>query len=128
MLTPESPGPNDVPSGGRVVWLDGDAIENLFPGTTIDHLLSEKERQKAEHERKEFEALGRRMDLIETEQVLYSLCYDSAVSGWPLARAPKRSGRRWYCFRIRLMKLLHPSCDRRMRTSWLGVPRDSLHE
>jgi hypothetical protein len=89
MLPPESPGPNDVPSSGRVVWLDGDAVENLFPRTTIDHLLSEKERRKAEQERKEFEALGRRMDLIQTEQVLYCLFYDSASGGVAAGASPE---------------------------------------
>ena len=63
MLTPESPGPNDAPSGGGLVWLDDDDFEKLFPKTTIGHLLSEEERQKAEQERKEFEAVGRTLFL-----------------------------------------------------------------
>jgi hypothetical protein len=89
MLTPESPGPNDVPSSGRVVWLDGDAFENLIPRTTIDHLLSVEERQKAEQERKEFEALGWRMALIETEQVLYSLFYDCVYERMAARTSPE---------------------------------------
>ncbi len=81
MLTPESPGPNDAPSGGRLVWLDDDAFEKLFPKTTIDHLLSEEERQKIERERKEFEAVGRTLFLKDMSEVLpeaelYAIAYE----------------------------------------------------
>src|SRR5438034_11720831 len=73
MLIPESPGPNNI-QGGRVVsW---PTIDKLVPRTTIDHLLSEEDRQKAEQERKEFEAVGRTMFLNEAE--LYPIIYESA--------------------------------------------------
>jgi hypothetical protein len=81
MMTPESQGPNDAPSGGRVVWLDDDAFDKLFPKTTIDHLLSEGERQKAEQERGEFEAVGRTLFLNEAgalpEADVYRIAYES---------------------------------------------------
>ena len=77
MLTPESPGPNDDPSGSRVAWLDDDAFDNLFPKTTIDHLLSEEERQKAAEEAREFEAVGRTMYLTES---FYPVVYGSVAA------------------------------------------------
>ncbi len=78
MLTPESPGPHDVPFGSRVPWLDDDAFDKLFPKTTIDHLLSEEERRKVEHERREFEAVGRTMSMFLLERSLYPVFYESA--------------------------------------------------
>jgi hypothetical protein len=79
MLIPESPGPNNNQLGGQVVsWptLDELALDEVVPKTTIDHLLSEEERRKAEQERKEFEVVGRMMDLSEVE--LYPIVYESA--------------------------------------------------
>ena len=89
MLTPESPGPHDLPLGRLLPWLTDDDFDKVFPKTTIDHLLSEDERRKAEEERREFEAVGRRMDLIATEQVLYSLFYDSACEGMAAGTSPE---------------------------------------
>jgi hypothetical protein len=56
--------------------LDGDGFDNLLPKTSIEHLLSEEEWRKAEHERREFEAVGRTMFL--TEQALYPIFYQTA--------------------------------------------------
>ena len=86
MLTPEPPGPNDNPSVGRVAWLDDDgAFDKLFPKTTIDHLLSEEERQKAQQERKEFEAVGSTLFLNEaefySEAEVYPMAYE-LTRGW----------------------------------------------
>lgn len=81
MLTPESPGSNDAPYSGQLVWLDDDAFEKLFPKTTIDHLLSEEERRKAEQERKEFETVGRTLVLNDAgglpDAEVYSIAYES---------------------------------------------------
>ncbi len=74
MLTPESPGPSHAHSGGQVVSLDDDAFDKLSPKTTIDHLLSEEERQKAEQERREFESVGMTMFLNEAK--LYPTAYE----------------------------------------------------
>jgi hypothetical protein len=76
MLTPESPRPDGPPFGGQVVSLDDDEFDKLLAKTTIDHLLSEEERQKAAEERREFEAVGRTMFL--TERSLYPVFYESA--------------------------------------------------
>ena len=76
MQTPESPVPNDVPSGGRIVWLDGDDFDKLLPETTIDHLLTQEERRNVEQERREFEAVGKAMFM--TRENVYPLFYDAA--------------------------------------------------
>jgi hypothetical protein len=82
MSTPESPGPHDVPFGGLVLLPDDDAFDKLLPKTTIDHLLSEEERQKAEQERKEFEAVGRTLFLSAAEAFpeaeVYPMAYEAA--------------------------------------------------
>jgi hypothetical protein len=55
-------------------WLDSESsFDELVPKTSIDHLLSEEERQKAEEERREFETVGRSMFL--TEESLYPIFY-----------------------------------------------------
>jgi hypothetical protein len=59
MSLPESLSPFNKIFGGQVV--PDPAIDRLVPKTNIDHLLSEKARQQAEQERKEFEAVGRDM-------------------------------------------------------------------
>ncbi len=74
MLPPESPGPSDAQFGGQVVSLDDDAFDELLPKTSIDHLLSEEERQSAEQERWEFEAVGR--SLFMNEAALYPFFYE----------------------------------------------------
>src|SRR5262249_51236793 len=89
MLTPEFPGPHDVPFGGLLPWLINDNFDKVFPKTTIDHLLSDEERQKAEQERKEFEAVGRRMHLVEMQQVLYSVVYDAACEEMAAGTSPE---------------------------------------
>jgi hypothetical protein len=76
MFIPEYPGAHDDSSGGRVAWLDDHVFDKLFPKTTIDHLLSEDERQKAAEECREFEAVGRTMFI--TERSLYPVFYESA--------------------------------------------------
>ena len=85
MFTPESTGPDDAPSGGRFAWLDDDAFDHLFPTTSIDHLLSEEERQKAEQERKEFEVVGRTLFLDDAEVLpeaeVYTTAYE-VMCGW----------------------------------------------
>jgi hypothetical protein len=50
--------------------------EKLVPKINIDHLVSEEEHQKAEQERKEFEAAGTNMYL--TKEKLYPVYYESA--------------------------------------------------
>src|SRR4051794_38341141 len=85
MSTPESPGPHDIPFGGRLSWLDDDAFDKLFPKATIDHLLSDEERRKAEQERKEFEAVGRTLFLNDAEVLPESEIYPTAyevMCGW----------------------------------------------
>jgi hypothetical protein len=52
------------------------SFDRLIPKTTIDHLLTEEERQKAAQERKEFEAVGREMFL--TKEYIYPCFYNSA--------------------------------------------------
>ena len=52
-------------------WLE----KRLRQALAIDHLVSEEERQKAEQERKEFEAVDRTMFL--TEEALYPVFYES---------------------------------------------------
>jgi hypothetical protein len=76
MLTPKRPGPNNAQSFGQLVSLDCDGFDKLLPKTSIDHLLSEEERRKAEHERREFEAVGRTM--FRTEKALYPIFYETA--------------------------------------------------
>jgi hypothetical protein len=81
MLTPESPGPSGAPFGGQVLSVDDDEFDELFPKTTIDHLLSEEERQKAAQERKEFETVGRMLFLSDVEALpaaeVYPVAYES---------------------------------------------------
>jgi hypothetical protein len=60
--------------GGQVVSLDDDAFDSLLPKTSIDHLFSEEEGQKAEQERREFEAVGR--TLFVNEASLYPMFYE----------------------------------------------------
>ena len=62
---------------------------DVDPETTIDHLLSEEERQKAEQERKEFEAVGRTVFLNDAEVLLESEVYPTAyeaMCGWIATR------------------------------------------
>jgi hypothetical protein len=73
MFTPKSPGPNGNPSGGQPVWLYDEALDKHTPETTIDHLLSEEDRQKWEQESREFEAVGRNLFL--SEALLYPMFY-----------------------------------------------------
>ena len=83
MLPSELPGPSDVQFGGQVVSLDNDAFDELFPKTSIDHLLSEEERQKAKRERWEFEAVGRTLFMNEASLYLffYELVCERIASG-----------------------------------------------
>jgi hypothetical protein len=74
MFTPGSPGPNAFPFGGHVVP-DPD-LDKLTPKTTIDHLLSDEERRKADLERIEFETVGHTMFLSDSD--LYLDVYESA--------------------------------------------------
>ena len=85
MLTPESPGPDDVPSGGWIVNEDLDAFDHLVPKTTIDHLLSEEERKKAEQERKEFEAVGRTLFLKHLKEVCGDMDFWPESEVYPMA-------------------------------------------
>lgn len=78
MLTLESRGPNDAHFGGQVIDMDDDAFDKLFPKTTIDHLLSEEERQKAAEERREFADVVRTMCWTVG---LFPIVYESAPRG-----------------------------------------------
>jgi hypothetical protein len=76
MSIPNSQGPDDRQGGGKVFsW---PTMDQLLPKTSIDHLISEEERQKAQQERQEFEAVGR--NLFMTEEALYPVFYRSACS------------------------------------------------
>src|SRR4051794_13245278 len=74
MMTPESPEPNESMYCGQVVSLDDEALHKLTPETTIDHLLSEEDRQKWEQESREFAAVGRNPFLSEAS--LYPMFYE----------------------------------------------------
>jgi hypothetical protein len=74
MFAPGSTGPNNFPFGGHVVP-DPD-LDKLTPKTTLDHLLSDEERRKAELERIEFETVGQTMFLKDRD--LYWPVYESA--------------------------------------------------
>ena len=73
MLPPKSPRWTDIYGGGQIIDSDEVAFDKLIPKTTIDHLLSEEERRKAAEERREFEAVGRRMGSTKS---LYQIVYE----------------------------------------------------
>jgi hypothetical protein len=75
VLIPGASGPYGIHFSGHV--FPHAAIDSLLPKTTIDHLLSEEDRRKAEQERKEFEAVGQAMLL--TEENLYPAFYELAI-------------------------------------------------
>jgi hypothetical protein len=78
MPTPDSPGPDDVPSGGRVVPLDDHDFDHLLPKTTFDHPLSEEGRRKAEQHLKEIYG---NLDFLSPESDVYPMAYELA-SDW----------------------------------------------
>jgi len=77
MMAPEPSEPDSFRPFNRL--RSSGSTDELVPETTTDHQLSEAEQQRATEARREFESLGKEMDLRSTRRALYPILYEEAL-------------------------------------------------
>jgi hypothetical protein len=94
-----------------------DVLADLVPTTSIDHLLSEEERQHAREDRDAVEALGREMERRETLPTVYSKIYEAARRMLAAGFSPKK-----------IRAEMRPLTDSAPDQEWASITRDAYED